>query len=244
MMMALAGDARFAVRAGAGRRDAAAGGGRGRGADSDRSARGLRMGRSRWRRRRSWDAAPARRRAAGASFWGRRRRRRWWARRLGMSLAHSALAPSGHPIWLDMARRSARAVMSDGGARPVTMQDVLTDASRAQCDGDACGVRRLDESDFAFAGDRACGGAAAADGGRLDAHQSDGAAAGGCAAEWAAASSDGAGVSGGRRAGGDAASAAGGAAGDEGADGERRNAGRDAGLVGAIGDGARSCGRF
>src|SRR5579862_5578370 len=29
---------------------------------------------------------------------------------LGMSLPHSALAPSGQPIWLDMARRSARAV--------------------------------------------------------------------------------------------------------------------------------------
>ena len=31
---------------------------------------------------------------------------------LGMSLPHSALAPSGHPIWLDMARRSARAVLA------------------------------------------------------------------------------------------------------------------------------------
>src|SRR5579883_2700775 len=30
---------------------------------------------------------------------------------LGLSLTHSALAPSGHPIWLDMARRSARAVL-------------------------------------------------------------------------------------------------------------------------------------
>lgn len=29
---------------------------------------------------------------------------------LGMSLPHSALAPSGQPIWLDMARRSARAI--------------------------------------------------------------------------------------------------------------------------------------
>jgi putative YjhG/YagF family dehydratase len=29
---------------------------------------------------------------------------------LGMSLPHAALAPSGHPIWLDMARRSARAL--------------------------------------------------------------------------------------------------------------------------------------
>ena len=47
---------------------------------------------------------------------------------LGMSLGHSALAPSGHPIWLDMARRSARAVMSME-ARSVTMKDILTDAS-------------------------------------------------------------------------------------------------------------------
>jgi xylonate dehydratase len=31
---------------------------------------------------------------------------------LGMSLPHSALAPSGHPIWLDMAKRSARAVLN------------------------------------------------------------------------------------------------------------------------------------
>src|SRR6187431_1394513 len=30
---------------------------------------------------------------------------------LGMALPHSALAPSGQPIWLDMARRSARALL-------------------------------------------------------------------------------------------------------------------------------------
>src|SRR5438132_2119645 len=30
---------------------------------------------------------------------------------LGLSLVHSALAPSGQPIWLDMARRSARALL-------------------------------------------------------------------------------------------------------------------------------------
>ena len=36
---------------------------------------------------------------------------------LGMSLGHSALAPSGHPIWLDMARRSARALMRARSAR-------------------------------------------------------------------------------------------------------------------------------
>ena len=33
------------------------------------------------------------------------------AEALGMSLTHSALAPSGHPIWIDMARRSARAAL-------------------------------------------------------------------------------------------------------------------------------------
>jgi putative YjhG/YagF family dehydratase len=33
------------------------------------------------------------------------------AEALGLSLPHTALAPSGHPIWLDAARRSARALM-------------------------------------------------------------------------------------------------------------------------------------
>ncbi len=47
---------------------------------------------------------------------------------LGLSLPHTALAPSGHPIWLDAARRSARALLRMHelglGAR-----HVLTDAS-------------------------------------------------------------------------------------------------------------------
>jgi putative YjhG/YagF family dehydratase len=47
---------------------------------------------------------------------------------LGLSLPHTALAPSGHPIWLDAAARSARALLRmhelGAGAR-----DVLTDAS-------------------------------------------------------------------------------------------------------------------
>jgi putative YjhG/YagF family dehydratase len=47
---------------------------------------------------------------------------------LGMALGHSALAPSGHPIWIDMAERSARAVMGRE-ARGLTMADMLTDAS-------------------------------------------------------------------------------------------------------------------
>ena len=47
---------------------------------------------------------------------------------LGLSLGHSALAPSGHAIWLDMARRSARALMALD-ARGSRSADVLTDAS-------------------------------------------------------------------------------------------------------------------
>jgi putative YjhG/YagF family dehydratase len=52
------------------------------------------------------------------------------AEALGMSLPHSALSPSGHTIWLDMARRSARAVLALE-ARGLTMRDILTDASVA-----------------------------------------------------------------------------------------------------------------
>lgn len=47
---------------------------------------------------------------------------------LGMSLGHTALAPSGHPIWLDMARRSALALMAME-SRGLKMNDLLTDAS-------------------------------------------------------------------------------------------------------------------
>jgi putative YjhG/YagF family dehydratase len=47
---------------------------------------------------------------------------------LGMTIGHAALAPSGQPIWLDMARRSARALL-ELEARGVTMRDIVTDAS-------------------------------------------------------------------------------------------------------------------
>jgi len=47
---------------------------------------------------------------------------------LGMSLGHSALAPSGHAIWLDMAKRSAHALMAME-KRGTRMRDILTDAS-------------------------------------------------------------------------------------------------------------------
>src|SRR6266850_477973 len=47
---------------------------------------------------------------------------------LGLSLPHSALAPSGQPIWTDMARRSARALVSLA-ARGVTASAIVTDAA-------------------------------------------------------------------------------------------------------------------
>ena len=45
---------------------------------------------------------------------------------LGLALPHSALAPSGQAIWLDMARRSALALM-DMATNNLTTRDVLTD---------------------------------------------------------------------------------------------------------------------
>src|SRR5574340_849615 len=50
------------------------------------------------------------------------------AEALGMALTHSALSPSGHPIWTDMARRSARALMAmEESAIPTSR--ILTDAA-------------------------------------------------------------------------------------------------------------------
>ena len=47
---------------------------------------------------------------------------------LGLSLPHSALAPSGQPVWLDMARRSARAMVTLQ-ARGLATRDIVTDAA-------------------------------------------------------------------------------------------------------------------
>jgi putative YjhG/YagF family dehydratase len=47
---------------------------------------------------------------------------------LGLSLPHAALAPSGQPVWLDLARRSARA-LHQLAERKLTVRDVLTPAS-------------------------------------------------------------------------------------------------------------------
>lgn len=47
---------------------------------------------------------------------------------LGLSLPHSALAPSGQPVWLELARRSARALFQLA-ERKLATRDLLTSAS-------------------------------------------------------------------------------------------------------------------
>jgi putative YjhG/YagF family dehydratase len=64
----------------------------------------------------------------GCQFMGTAATAQVVAEALGMSLPHAALAPSGQPIWLDAARRSARALLR---LRQLGMgtSDVLTEAS-------------------------------------------------------------------------------------------------------------------
>src|SRR5207253_33455 len=50
------------------------------------------------------------------------------AEALGMTLPHAALAPSGQPVWLDMARRSARALVRLE-ERGLHSSDLLTEAA-------------------------------------------------------------------------------------------------------------------
>ncbi|MBL0345019.1 YjhG/YagF family D-xylonate dehydratase [Candidatus Villigracilis affinis] len=50
------------------------------------------------------------------------------AEALGLAITHSALAPSGQAIWLDMARRSARALM-EMSTQNITTGDILTEDS-------------------------------------------------------------------------------------------------------------------
>jgi putative YjhG/YagF family dehydratase len=50
------------------------------------------------------------------------------AEALGLALPHSALAPSGQPLWLDLARRSARAI-AHLQSRKIYTRRILTDAA-------------------------------------------------------------------------------------------------------------------
>ena len=62
----------------------------------------------------------------GCQFMGTAATSQVVAEALGMTLPHSALHPSGTDLWLDMARRSARA-LSRAAGRGSTVADVLTD---------------------------------------------------------------------------------------------------------------------
>jgi len=61
----------------------------------------------------------------GCQFMGTAATSQVVAEALGMALPHSALSPSGHPVWLDLARRSARAVLRLASAG-VRMRDILS----------------------------------------------------------------------------------------------------------------------
>src|SRR5207253_2388910 len=64
----------------------------------------------------------------GCQFLGTAATSRVVGEALGLSLPHAALSPSGQPIWLDLARRSAGAVAMLA-ARGITMRHVLTEAA-------------------------------------------------------------------------------------------------------------------
>ena len=77
------------------------------------------------------------------------------AEALGLSLPHAALAPSGQPIWLDIAARSAQALCSMA-QRDICVRDVLTDASiqnamvvHAACGGSTNLLLHVPAIDFA-----------------------------------------------------------------------------------------------
>ncbi len=89
---------------------------------------------------------------------------------LGLSLPHSALAPSGQPIWLDGARRSARALVNLD-ARGIPTREIVTDGGGAQRHGRARRVRRLDQPSPPRARHRPCGRTPAALHRRLDRSQ-------------------------------------------------------------------------
>ena len=79
------------------------------------------------------DAATAGCRACGSAgggcqFLGTAATSQVVAEALGMTVPHAALAPSGQPIWLEMARQSARALW-DLAQKKLRLRDILTDDS-------------------------------------------------------------------------------------------------------------------
>ena len=118
---------------------------------------------------------------------------------LGLSLPHSALAPSGQPIWLDAARRAAEACFLQH-ERGLTVRRHRHRRRRAQRDGRARGLRRIDQPAAAPARRRPRRRPRAPHRARLDRSQPHDAAAGERTAQWPHRSSHRPRVSGRRRA--------------------------------------------
>ena len=76
----------------------------------------------------NWVAALAASPGGGCQFLGTAATSQVVSEALGLALPHSALAPSGQPVWLDLARRSARALFSLEEHKTAT-REILTDAS-------------------------------------------------------------------------------------------------------------------
>ena len=155
MMMALAAMHDLPTRAGARRRDAAAERRRGRrqGADDRRPLRARRDHACRKRPKLGCRACASP--GGGCQFLGTAATSQVVGEALGLSLPHSALAPSGQPIWLDMARRSARAV-AQLSARGIDDPPHPDRRRLPQRDDRPRGVRRLDEPAAAHPRHRLC----------------------------------------------------------------------------------------
>ena len=108
---------RSAVRARARRRDAAADRRAKTPARCRRSALATRTARSRSKKPPTLGCRACASPGGGCQFLGTAATSQVVGEALGMALPHSALAPSGQPIWLDMARRSAQALMRARPAR-------------------------------------------------------------------------------------------------------------------------------
>ena len=90
---------------------------------------------------------------------------------LGLSLPHSALAPSGQPIWLDMARALRPRAAATWKRAGITTGQILTPAAVRERDGGPRRLRRLDQPAAAHPGHRPRRRPAAADGRGLDRRQ-------------------------------------------------------------------------
>ena len=154
------------------------------------------------------------------------------AEALGLTVPHAALAPSGQPIWKDVARAIGARRGGHGARRREDARDSHR-CRRAQRDGRARGGRRLDEPAAARPGNCPRGRIATSNRRRLARGQPAGAAPGRRAAERPASHDSR--LSRWRRPGSDAAPPPRGTARHDDAHGRRHDAGRGARLVGALG---------